>query len=288
MPANRIHVRGLNFNVLDEGSGRAVLLLHGFPDSSSLWRHQIPVLLAAGFRVIVPDLRGFGESDKPTETEAYALPIIVEDIIGLLDTLNLERPDVVSHDWGAVVGWALAALHPNRVDRFVALSNGHSDYFKAGINQLEKFWYILLFQFRGIAEELLTRNNWSLFRDWSRHHPETDAWIKDLSRPGALTAALNWYRANVPPETWEPERWVLPTVSAPTLGVWSSGDPYLTETQMLLSSQHVSGGWRYERVEGASHWMQLDRPKYVSDLIINFLARSADPPLESCFRGLTG
>src|ERR1051325_7145839 len=138
MPANRIHVRGLNFNVLDEGSGRAVLLLHGFPDSSSLWRHQIPVLLAAGFRVIVPDLRGFGESDKPTETEAYALPIIVEDIIGLLDTLNLERPDVVSHDWGAVVGWALAALHPNRVDRFVALSNGHSDYFKAGINQLEK------------------------------------------------------------------------------------------------------------------------------------------------------
>jgi pimeloyl-ACP methyl ester carboxylesterase len=161
MGAKQIRVGELNFYVVDEGSGPAALLLHGFPDSSDLWRNQIPALVGAGLRVVAPDLRGFGESDKPTEVEAYALPVILQDILGLLDTLGIARAHVVSHDWGAAVGWMFAALHPARVDRFVALSVGHLNAFwQAGLDQREKSWYMLLFQFRGLAEEILTRDNW--------------------------------------------------------------------------------------------------------------------------------
>ena len=201
MPSRRLQVGELNFHLLDAGSGPAVLFLHGFPDSAYLWRHQIPALVEAGFRAIAPDLRGFGDSDKPEGTEAYALPYILEDLVGLLDHLHIERAHLVAHDWGAAAGWALAALHPERVNRLVALSVGHpATFWQSGLDQREKSWYMLLFQFRGTAEELLTRDDWQLFRDWVRHHPEAEHWIKGLQRPGALTAALNWYRANVAPE----------------------------------------------------------------------------------------
>lgn len=272
MGAKQIRVGDLNFHVINEGSGPAVLLLHGFPDSSDLWRNQIPALVNAGLRVVAPDLRGFGDSDRPTEVEAYALPVILQDTLGLLDTLGIARAHVACHDWGAGVGWMLAALHPARVNRFVALSVGHLNaLWQAGLDQREKSWYMLLFQFRGLAEEILTRDNWKLFRDWVRHHPETDKWVKDLARPGALTAGLNWYRANSRPEVLFTEPQLLPKVQAPTLAVWSSGDAYLTEAQVVRSAEWVTGTWQYERLEGASHWMQFDQPARLNELLVKFL-----------------
>ncbi|MBI1880775.1 MAG: alpha/beta hydrolase [Chloroflexi bacterium] len=272
MSAKKIRVADLDLYVVDEGSGPPALLLHGFPDSSHLWRNQVPALVDAGLRVVVPDLRGFGESDKPAEVEAYALPLILQDILGLLDKLGIERTHVVSHDWGAALGWLLAALYPDRVDRFVALSVGHPNaFFQAGLDQREKSWYMLLFQFRDLAEQLLTRDDWRLFRDLVRHHPETDRWIRDLARPGALSAGLNWYRANAKPEIYLADRRPLPKVQAPTLAVWSSWDAYLTEAQVVRSAECVLGPWRYERLEGASHWLQLDRPQRINSLLVDFL-----------------
>jgi pimeloyl-ACP methyl ester carboxylesterase len=259
--------------VADEGGGPPVLLLHGFPDSSHLWRNQIPALVKAGLRAVAPDLRGFGESDKPAEVEAYALPVILREIIGLLDKLEIERAHIVAHDWGAAVGWLLAALHPERVERFVALSVGNPTVFaRAGLDQREKSWYMLLFQFRGVAEQLLMRDDWRLCRDLVGHHSEAEKWIGDLSRPGALSAALNWYRANAAPQALLADPVPLPKVQAPTLGIWSSQDRYLTEAQMARSSECVSGPWRYERIEGAGHWMQLDRPQHISSMLVDFLA----------------
>lgn len=276
MTVRQVKLGELNFEVTDEGQGEPVLLLHGFPDSARLWRHQIPALVAAGLRVIAPDQRGFGQSDKPTAEEAYALPQVLGDVTALLDQLGLERVRLVSHDWGAAVGWALAAYQPQRVICHVALSVGHlSALWHAGIAQRRLAWYMLLFMHRGLAEEILVRDDWAMFRDLFGHHPEMETWIKDLGRPGALTAGLSWYRANVGVETWTREGWVLPRVSVPTLGVWSAGDAYLTEAQMLLSAQYMDAPWEYRRVEGASHWLMLDRPDAISRLLLEYLGRHA-------------
>ncbi len=272
MTIHRIELGDLVFRVTDEGSGEPVVLLHGFPDSAHLWRHQIPALTAAGLRVIAPDLRGFGESSQPAGQAAYRLPTVMGDVLGIADALGIERFRLVSHDWGAAVGWALAAYQPARVERHAALSVGHlTALWNAGLAQRRRAWYMLLFMHEGHAEEILMRDDWLWFRDLFAHHPEMDTWLRNLGRPGALTAALNWYRANVGVETWTREGWVLPRVTVPTLGVWSSGDAYLTETQMVTSAQYVDAAWDYHRVEGASHWLMLDRPQYVARLLVDFL-----------------
>lgn len=272
MTIHSIRLGELDFEVTDVGTGEPVLMLHGFPDSARLWRHQVPALVEAGYRVIAPDQRGFGNSSKPQEVAAYALPAVLGDSLALLDHLGLERVRVVSHDWGAAVGWALAAWHPARVERHVALSVGHlSSLWNAGLAQRRLAWYMLLFMRRGLAEDILMRNDWQFFRDLWGHHPEMATWLRDLSRPGALSAALNWYRANVDVETWTEEGWVMPRITVPTCGIWSSGDCYLTETQMIGSGEYVDAEWRYERIEGATHWLMLDRPAEVTRLILEFL-----------------
>ncbi len=261
----------LTFAVQDEGDGPAVLLLHGFPDSHALWRNQVPGLVEAGYRVIVPDLRGFGDSSKPAEADRYGILDLAGDVLGILDSVGVQRAHVVGHDWGAALAWATAAFVPDRVDHLVALSVGHPSAFRdVGFEQREKSWYMLLFQFEGIAEQWLSGNDWANMREWSGH-PDLDQVIADLSRPGALTAALNWYRANVHPRTLVEPPLVLPQIQAPTMGIWSSGDFALVESGMTASSKFVDSSWRYERVEGPGHWVQLEAPDTISDLLIDFL-----------------
>ncbi|MCC7124753.1 MAG: alpha/beta hydrolase [Acidobacteria bacterium] len=274
MTVHRLQINGLDYAVTEEGSGEPLLLFHGFPDSARLWRHQIPALVAAGFRVLAPDLRGFGATARPADESAYTLGTVLGDITALLDHFGVARTRLVSHDWGAALGWALAAYLPERVHSHIACSVGHlSALWHAGIAQRRLAWYMLLFMQRGAAEDLLMRDDWQWFRDLFGHHPEMDTWLADLGRPGALTAALNWYRANVGIETWTREGWVLPRVRVPTLGVWSSGDAYLTETQMVSSAQYMDASWDYHRLEGGSHWFMLDRPRDVATLFVDWFAR---------------
>ena len=268
----RVAGDGIELAVLDEGEGQPVLFLHGFPDSSKLWRNQVPALVGAGFRVIAPDLRGFGESDRPEGVEHYAISRSVADVLAVLDALEVERTHVVGHDWGAGLAWVLAAYVPERIDRLVVLSVGHPNVMqRPSIEQREKFWYQLLFQFEGVAEELLQRDDWRLFRELSQGQGDREHALPGLSRPGALTAALNWYRANGAPEQELEPRRPVPAVGAPTLGIWSSGDRYLVEQGMLDSAEHVTGPWRYERIDGAGHWLQLDAPQRLNELLLEFL-----------------
>src|SRR3954464_11952687 len=185
----RVAGDGVSLAVADEGAGPAVVLLHGFPDSSVLWRHQVRALVDAGLRVIAPDLRGFGESDRPEDVEDYRLVHAVNDLVAVLDALGVDRAHVVGHDWGAGVAWVFAALHPERVERLVAMSVGHPAAQRGTIADREKAWYMLLFQFEGVAEELLTRDDWALLREWLREDGDAERYVEDLSRPGALTAA---------------------------------------------------------------------------------------------------
>jgi pimeloyl-ACP methyl ester carboxylesterase len=248
-----------------------VLLLHGFPDSGRVWRHQVPPLVDGGFRVIVPDMRGFGRSDKPGGVADYGAGRLLADIIGVLDHVGADRVHVVGHDWGAAVAWALALFAPQRVDHLVVLSVGHPTSFRtAGLEQRQKSWYMLLFLFPGVAERWLSDNGWSNFRQWAPH-PDADAVIAEVEANGSLTPGLNYYRANVPAESWVEDPPDRPPVQAPTMGIWSSGDPACTETQMTGSAKHVVGEWRYERVDGVGHWLQLEAPDTVNRLLLDFL-----------------
>jgi len=252
------------------GKGPAVLLVHGFPDTRELWRHQVGPLAAAGFRVIAPDLRGFGESERPVGVDAYRATAVMDDLVELLDEHGVERAHVVGHDWGAGIAWVLAGLHPERVASLAALSVGHPDAIHPRtIESREKAWYQLLFQFEE-AEELLLRDDARLLRQWLADAPDAEGAVRRLSEPGALTAQLGLYRANLHPRA-ELESRALPPVAAPTLGLWSTGDRYLTEAPMLRSAEHVTGRWRYERIEGASHWLQLDAPDRVTRLLLEHL-----------------
>jgi pimeloyl-ACP methyl ester carboxylesterase len=263
---------GVSLSVRSEGEGPPVLLVHGFPDSGRVWRHQARALADAGWRVIVPDMRGFGDSDRPPAVEDYRTTKSVADLVAVLDAHGLERTAVVGHDWGAGVAWVFAALRPERVTALAALSVGHPEAQKPrSVAQWEKSWYMLLFQFEGAAERLLLRDDAALLRDWIGPAVDADAYVEDLSRPGALTAALNWYRANTHPARELEHHRGLPAVAAPTLGIWSSGDRYLLEDQMTRSAAHVTGPWRYERLDGPGHWLQLDAPDEVSALLIEHL-----------------
>lgn len=267
----RITGDGVELAVLDEGEGPAVLLIHGFPDSAQLWRHQTKTLTSAGFRVVAPDLRGYGESDKPADVDAYRVTKSVADMTAILDALGIETAHVVGHDWGAGVAWALALMAPQRVHRLAVLSVGHPARFsKRTVLQRQKSWYMLLFQFAE-AEEILRKNDWALLREWMASHPERDAAVERLARPGALTAGLDWYRANMHPRRELQNAPPPPKVKADTLGLWSSGDEFLLEDGVKNSGAHVDGTWRYERIENAGHWMQLDAPERVSELLLDFL-----------------
>jgi pimeloyl-ACP methyl ester carboxylesterase len=260
---------GIEYEVT--GEGRPVILLHGFPDSGRLWREQVPALSQAGFKVIVPDLRGYGRSDKPPDVDAYRMPLLVQDVLAVLDDAGEPRAHVVGHDWGAAVAWALAVGAPDRLDHLVALSVGHPAAFRgAGFEQYARSWYMLLFQFKGVAETFLSAGDFTGMRRWAGH-PDVDAVIEDLKADDSLTPGLNYYRANVPPESFLGGSSDLPPVEAPTMGVWSSRDFALTETQMVDSERYVAGEWRYERIEGVGHWMQLEAPDQVNRLLIDFL-----------------
>jgi len=268
----RVDVDGVRIEYEVTGKGRPVMLLHGFPDSGRLWRHQVPALAGAGFQVIVPDLRGYGRSSKPEAIGAYSLPLLAGDVMAILAELNIAKAHMVGHDWGAALAWALASLAPGNVDHLVALSVGNPVTFRRTLEQREKSWYMLLFQFPGIAERWLSDDNWANFRAWARH-PDTDQVIAELEANGSLTPALNWYRANVPPESWVEPPIQLPPVQAPTMGVWSTGDLALTEVQMTDSATNVAGPWRYERLDGPGHWMQLEAADQVNALLVDFLPR---------------
>ncbi|NMO93156.1 alpha/beta fold hydrolase [Actinomycetospora sp. TBRC 11914] len=274
----RVALPAITLSVHDVGDGPAVLLLHGFPDRATLWSVQIARLADAGYRVIAPDLRGFGDSDRPDDVEAYRLRHSVADMVALLGALEIERVVVVGHDYGAAVGWALA-MRSASVRGYVALSVGHPNAFRAaGLAQRALSWYMLWFLHPGAAEAVLPADGWAFYRRWAHPGTEDDdlveTQIRDLSRPGALTAGLSWYRANVDPTTFVDEHPVeLPPVTCPVLGLIGEDDVALTEAQMAGSAAFVSGPFECVTLPGAGHWLPARHADAVDEHLLAFLDR---------------
>lgn len=272
-----------DFSIIDEGTGTPVLLLHGFPDSKELWKNQIPALVNAGFRVIAPDLRGYGNSPSPLDKEKYVIPILMSDVIGILDALNLEKVHLIGHDWGAGLSWNLVKHYEHRFNSLTALSVGFpSNPAWFSEEQRQKSSYIKLFLQEGLAEKTLSDNNWKITKEAFASHKQFDDVLQRLQKPNALTTALNWYRANLQnffdqsnvdskPSNKQP---ITPQdkIQIPVLGIWSTMDQALTEDQMKQSTD-FSTNFTYKKIEGAGHWMMLDKPKEVNLLIPNFLSK---------------
>lgn len=269
------------FPIIEAGSGIPVLLLHGFPDSKELWEYQIPALVEAGFRVIAPDLRGYGDAPSPLEKEKYTFPILISDVIGILDKLGLEKVHLIGHDWGAALSWQLAYHYEHRFNSLTVLSvgfPGNSGW--ATMEQRQKSWYFYLFLQEGLAEKTFADNDWKFTKELLAGHKQMAAVIQRLQRPNALTTALNWYRGNLqnmlsqPNVDYKPtnEKPIIPEkkMKLPVLGIWSNLDIALTEAQMKQSTDYVTN-FTYKKIEGAGHWMMLDKPKEVNSLILTFL-----------------
>ncbi|NNE39388.1 MAG: alpha/beta hydrolase [Marinicaulis sp.] len=273
---HRLAANGLTHFVRDSGdeASPVAILLHGFPDSSALWEEITPTLVAAGFRVIAPDLRGFGDTDIAARKRDYDMHDgAVPDVVAIMDNLNILTAHLAGHDFGATVAWRLAALHPERFFTLSAISVGHvRAYLNAGPEQWRMSWYILFHQMRWLCETAYRFNNWALLRkQWDGLGDVNDI-IRQLSRPRRLTAGLNWYRANI-----SLTRMMRPppigafgdeTVRIPTLGLWSDDDKYLAEKQMKLSRKFVEAPWRYKKIAGAGHWIPHDKPDELAHLLI--------------------
>ena len=268
----------VNLHVYLDGDGPTALLLHGWPDTSALWDDVAPELVKADFRVAVPDLRGCGRSDKPSDVDDYQMQHLVGDVVSIIDALGDEKVILVGHDWGAALAWAVAIFRADLVERLVVLSVGHpTAFFGAGISQQIKSWYMLLFQFEGVGEAFLRKNDYEAIRR-STGHPRPDAVIAELERDGQMSTHLLWYRANVAPDAFVRPVPVLPLVEVPVLGIWSSGDFALSEHQMINSGDFCAKEFRYVRIEGAGHWIPLEAASSLSREIIDFCSDTNELP----------
>lgn len=273
---HRVRRDDVDIHVVEHGQpdGVPVVMLHGWPDSHRLWRHQVPALVSAGHRVIAPDQRGFGQSSRPEGADAYRMRELLADLTTVMDTLDVATAHVVGHDWGASVAWAMAAFKADRVRTLTALAVGHpASAGYATIRQRQLSWYMLAFQFEGLAEDWLRADDWANFQRMVGEHPEAGRWVADLSRPGALTASLNWYRANLPAERLLGGPSSMPEVSVPTLGISGGRDFALGTEQMEGSAALVRAEWRHEHLPDSGHWLPLDQSEVINDLLTDWIRR---------------
>jgi pimeloyl-ACP methyl ester carboxylesterase len=263
--------RGLSLSYLDTAPGETerpvALLLHGFPDEAHMWDGVMRPLHAAGYRCIAPDTVGCGASDMAAQRDDYRITEVCADFIDLLDHLEVDRVLLVGHDWGAVLAWYLAIHHPERVTQLVAVSVGHpTAYARAGLMQKLRSWYMVYFTMAGLVEPMLLGSGPLSARRLLPSHPDVDSVLERMRPPSRLTAALRLYRANLLTLLFKS----FAPAQCPVLGIWSDGDVYLTERQMLESEPRVTSTFRYRRFAGG-HWIPLDQPERLATEILEFV-----------------
>jgi pimeloyl-ACP methyl ester carboxylesterase len=279
------HINGIALHVVLAGpaSGKPLVFLHGFPEFWFAWRLQIDHFVSSGYRVIIPDQRGYNLSDKPAGIGSYSIDLLAKDVVGVLDTLTDSKAFVVGHDWGAGVTWYLAARYSERVSRAAMLSVAHPRIFIKNLimnpAQLRRSWYLFFFQLPWLPEFVLRRQDWALLvrmlRDTSPRGVFSDRdleqYKKSWAKKGALTAMLNWYRAAL----LRPSRFAVDPeasrVKVPALLIWGKNDQFAGEAMARESLQYCDDG-HLEMFETATHWVQHEQPARVNNLLSQFFA----------------
>ncbi|SCX94528.1 Pimeloyl-ACP methyl ester carboxylesterase [Nitrosospira sp. Nsp13] len=278
----RVTGDGIDLHVVMAGEGPPVILLHGFPENWRSWQRQIPALAAAGFSVWVPDMRGYNLSGRPSEQNAYQLDHLVADVAALVRATGYPRAHIVGHDWGGIIAWTFADKHPELVDRLVILNAPHLKIYAQEVRhprQMFKSWYMLFFLLPRLPELALSANDFKAVRDMFKLRPtqkgafsdkDIEAYIEALSQPGALTAALNYYRANLTIANMRKIAFSTP-INAETLVIWGELDPALG-IQLLEGLERVAPRLRVHRIRDSSHWIQNESPDEVNRIMIDFLS----------------
>jgi epoxide hydrolase 4 len=268
---------GVRLHYVEAGSGPLVVLLHGFPEFWWSWRHQIPALAEAGFRVVAVDMRGYGQSDAPGDWREYRMETLAADVAGLIEALGEEKAFVVGHDWGAAVAWMVATLHPERVERLAILNVPHPDTMlrtlRRSPRQLRRSWYMFFFQIPRLPEWLAARSGRKFLEGvYSDARPGAFT-AEDLARyeaallesPGGLKGPINYYRAALRQSPRRAQSLYAP-IPAPVLVIWGTQDRHLIE-EMAESDPRLVPDVRVVKLPGASHWVQHDEPERVTALL---------------------
>lgn len=268
----------LEVSTAGPADGPVALLLHGFPQTSRCWHRVAPLLSDAGVRVLAPDQRGYSPGARPDDVAAYRLEHLVADALAVLDAAGAREAVVVGHDWGALVGWALAAAAPERVRALVAVSVPHPAAFVQALredaDQKRRSSYIALFRLRGVAERTLLaaggRQLRLLYTGSALSDEEVDAHVAPMLEDGALGAALAWYRAQDVSELA-----AVPPVRVPTTYLWGRGDAAVGATAAAACPGHVSAPYRFVELPQASHWVPDEAPGAVADAVLGHLGRTS-------------
>lgn len=277
-----VKLGGFQYHISDQGDGENVaLLLHGMPDDSSCWKNQVPALLDAGFRVVIPDTLGYGRSDKPQELEPYAASTLVEHLFELIEKLELKNISLVAHDWGAALGWAMVLERPDLFRRFVSLSVGHLKCFVGqafdepdrAIQAVKENWFMYL-NTQANAAELYMANDCAFYRNvMMSTHPEVDEVCQRMSDPINMNAMLNYDRAN-PVGSWYLDYACngpgLPNCQVPTMVIYPQQDMFLWEEQAVETPKYMDAECQVEKIQG-SHWAMLDHPEEFNRLMLEWL-----------------
>ncbi|HEY7295838.1 MAG TPA: alpha/beta hydrolase [Dehalococcoidia bacterium] len=274
-------INGIRMHWVEQGSGPLVVLLHGFPEFWYSWRHQLSALAGAGYRVVAPDQRGYNLTEKPRGVAAYAMDNLVEDVAALIRHLGEERAAIVGHDWGGGVAWMFAMLRPGLTRRLVVMNCPHPAAMQRALRrnprQMLRSWYILFFQLPKLPELAFRARNYRAieraFRGWAlRPGTFSDADIRAYkeaaAQPGALTAAINWYRAAA--REFRRNR-PLPVIEAPALLIWATKDRALG-VELTRGLDRWVGDLRIRYVPRTSHWVQQEQPERVNRYLLEFLA----------------
>ena len=284
-----LHANDLTFSALTAGSGPIVLCLHGFPDNQRSFRHQLPALADAGFRAVAPTLRGYEPSSQPTDGD-YHMVRMAEDVVGWIDDLGADRVHLVGHDWGAVIGYAAAALAPERLHSLTTLAIPHpgrlqTDGIRKLPSQIRNSWYMLFFQLRGLADWRVERNDWAfierLWRDWSPGWElpaeELAAVKRTLAQPGVKKAALGYYRAMFSLGSAQKEsiRLLGSKIEVRTLAFTGALDGCMDTRlhDLAMKSEDFPAGMEVERLEGAGHFLHQEDPEAVNRRLLAWLGQ---------------
>lgn len=279
-----IDANGLKFHCVVEGEGDLVVLCHGFPECWYSWRHQIRSL-SKRFKVVAPDMRGFGQSDKPKGVKSYMLNVVANDIKGIIEALGYKKAIVIGHDWGGAVAWQVAIQHPEVVEKLIILDAPHPSGFINTILssplQILRSSYMTFFNLPFIPEIVMRSFNYTplkmafklgSFRRDAFTREDLDILAREAARPGALTGGLNYYRALFRNKDLFKNRFNLTNVKCPVLIIWAELDIFLGKELTYDLDQYADNVIRKEYVPHCNHWIQQEQPRVVNRLINDFLS----------------